>query len=397
MKTLYLDCSMGAAGDMLTAALLELVDDKEKMLGKFNTIGLHNVSTRALPKVTCGIQGTYIDVSIHKEDSVHGHSHGRHDHTHHAAHTHAALSDILNIIQGLHIPEEARSNAGKVYQLLAEAEAHVHGGSTDTVHFHEVGMLDAVADIVNVCLLLHEIKPDAILVSPINTGCGQTECAHGLLPVPAPATACLLQELPVYHNGIRQELCTPTGAALLKFFATPCAAMPPLTLKKIGYGVGKKDLSAANCVRALLGETAEEEEILELSCNLDDMTPEDIGYARDVLLEHGALDAYTIPLGMKKGRPGVMLNCLCKSGDKAVLLQQIFTHTTTLGIRELRYQRYKLKYYQEIIRTPLGEVSIKKASGYGVKRSKPEYEDIKKIAQEKNLPLAEIRKTIQEN
>ncbi len=409
---------MGAAGDMLTAALLELVEDKAKMLEQFNTIGLPNVKTQAQPSIKCGIHGTYIKVAIHgSEESEllesiehvheheHNHTHEHHVHTHEPAqaahqhqtlalHTHTSLADIENIIRTLHIPNEVQNNAIKIYHLLAEAEAKAHGSTKDAVHFHEVGMLDAIADIVNVCLLLHELSPDKILVSPINTGSGQVHCAHGILPVPAPATAYILQDMLIYHNASQGELCTPTGAAILKHFASPCETMPILKVTKIGYGMGHKDFPAANCVRSFLGETSEDDEIIELSCNLDDMTPEDIGYAQERLLSIGALDVYTIPIGMKKNRPGIMLNCICKATDKETMLHEIFKHTTTIGIREYHYNRYKMHRSDEIKQTPLGRIRIKKAIGYGVERSKAEYEDIKKIAEENHLSLREVRKLL---
>ena len=418
LKTLYLDCSMGAAGDMLTAALLELVEDKEKMLEQCNAIGLPNVKTQAQPAVKCGIHGTYISVAIHgTEESEllesiehvheheHSHPHAHHVHTHepapnghqhqpHTSHRHTSLADIEAILQTLHIPDEVRTHAIKIYHLLAEAEARAHGSTKDAVHFHEVGMLDAIADIVNVCLLLHELDPDQILVSPINTGSGQVHCAHGILPVPAPATAYILQDMPIYHNAIQGELCTPTGAAILKHFASPCETMPILKVKKIGYGMGHKDFPAANCVRSFLGETSEDDEILELSCNLDDMTPEDIGYAQERLLSIGALDVYTMNIGMKKSRPGIMLNCICKKADKETMLHEIFKNTTTIGIREYHYNRYKMHRLEEIRQTALGRIRIKKATGYGVERSKAEYEDIKKIAEENHLSLTEVRKLL---
>ena len=405
LKTLYIDCSMGAAGDMLTASLLELIEDKEKMLEKFNTLGLPDVKVEAAPTIKCGICGTFIKVSIHgteegelldsdQHEHIQDHHQAIHHHhpaPHHTSHTHAKLADIESIIQHLYIPKEVQDNAIKIYHILAEAEGRVHGNTKDAVHFHEVGMFDAISDIVNVCLLIDELAPDKILVSPINTGSGQVHCAHGILPVPAPATAYILQGLPIYHNAIHSELCTPTGAAILKFFASPCQTMPILNVKKIGYGMGHKDFSTANCVRSFWGETSEADEVIELSCNLDDMTLEDIGYAQEKLFSIGALDVYTIPIIMKKNRPGIMLNCICKSTDKNSLLQEIFKHTTTIGIREYHYNRYKLHRSEEIRQTPLGKINVKKVNGYGIERSKVEYEDLKKIADEKNLSLAQVR------
>ena len=387
MKTLYLDCGMGAAGDMLAAALLELLPDRDSFLDRMNRLGLPGVSVSAQASVKCGITGTHFGVLVgNREEDEHLHDHGHH---------HGSMGEIQQIVGALPIPTTVKLDVMAVYNLIAEAESAVHGVPVQQIHFHEVGTMDAVADITAVCLLMHQLKPERVVVSPVHVGSGSVRCAHGILPVPAPATARLLRNIPIYSTEIKGELCTPTGAALLAYFADSFGPMPAMTIETIGYGMGKKDFHRANCVRALLGESAESsEQVLELRCNLDDMTGEAIGYAMERLLEDGALDAYTIPIGMKKSRPGTMLCVLCREGDKEKLVRSVFAHTTTLGIREVPCARYTLTRTVETVQTALGPVRKKTSAGYGVKRSKWEYEDLRKLALSQNCSLAEIEEQL---
>ena len=251
--------------------------------------------------------------------------------------------------------------------------------------------MDAIADITAVCMLMHELEPDQVIASPVHVGSGQVRCAHGILPVPAPATAYILKGVPIYGGSIRGELCTPTGAALLKHFVTEFGDMPAMTVQSIGYGMGKKDFERANCVRVMLGDTQEKPAgIWELSCNLDDMTGEQIGFALETLMEQGALDVFTIPIGMKKSRPGILLTVLCREADKERMIHLIFKHTTTLGIREKYCQRHTLKRRIESVETPYGTIRRKISTGYGVRRSKYEYEDLTRIASGENMSLMEL-------
>jgi len=353
MKTLYLECNMGAAGDMLMAALLELHNNPKDFLERLNNVGIPDVKIIAEPSNKCGISGTHINVEIKN-----------HDHHHH-------------VIDQLKIPDIVKNSVHAVYKILAEAESQVHGVPVDKIHFHEIGEMDAVADITGVCMLIEELAPELILASPVNTGSGHVHCAHGILPVPAPATARILQNIPAYSDGTDGELCTPTGAALLKYFVKDFCKMPQLTVSKLGYGFGKKDFEKANCVRAYLGNS--NEEVVELACNLDDMTPEAVAFAQQLLLEEGALDVYTVPAGMKKGRPGLIFNCMCKLEMKEKMLSLIFKHTTTIGIREYICRRYTLQREEREVQTEFGPVRVKKSSGFGVTKSKPEYEDVVNI------------------
>ena len=434
MKVLYLDCGMGAAGDMLTAALTELLPDPDKFIEKLNKLAIPGVEIKKDNAVKCGITGTHISVTVngteeseemhehghhhdhehdhhhhehghhhdHEHDHHHDHEHNHHhehehehEHAHH--HHHSSMHDIEHIISDLDIPEKVKKDVLAVYELIAEAESHAHGVPITEIHFHEVGTMDAVADITAVCLLMNELSPDEVVVSPVHVGSGHVKCAHGILPVPAPATAYILKDVPIYGGEIKGELCTPTGAALLKHFATRFGNMPIMRTQAIGYGMGKKDFEMANCVRAMLGETSDKTDVvLELSCNVDDMTAEAISFAMERLFEGGALEVYTVPIGMKKSRPGTLLRVMCKEQDKEKIIGLLFKHTTTIGVREAVTHRYVLDRKTETIQTPYGEVRRKVSSGYGVSRSKYEYDDLSRIAKEQNISLDEVKKRLGE-
>jgi hypothetical protein len=282
-----------------------------------------------------------------------------------------------------------------VYSLIAEAESAAHGVPVEQIHFHEVGTMDAVADITAVCLAMAELAPDEIVVSPIHVGAGNVRCAHGILPVPAPATAYILRDVPTYGGAVKGELCTPTGAALLKHFAARFGDQPVMRAEKIGYGMGKKDFEAANCVRAILGEReGERDDALLLECNLDDSTPEEIGFAMDALFAGGALDVWTTAAGMKKNRPGVVLSVLAKPEDREAMVRLLFRHTATIGVRESVLRRYVLARRIETEETPFGPVRKKISDGYGVTREKYEYDDLAAAARKAGKSIAEIRKEI---
>ena len=400
MRILYLDCSMGAAGDMLMAALYELLDEKSAFLDTMRGLGLPGIDISAEPAVKCGITGTHMKVLVHGEEELdalhdrlheHAHEHG-HDHDHHH---HTGLHDIEHLLSHLDLPQAVRDDALAVYRLIADAESKVHGAPVDQIHFHEVGTLDALADVAGVCLLMHLLSPEKIFCSNVHVGCGQVRCAHGILPVPAPATALLLEGVPIYGGTISGELCTPTGAALLRHFVTEFGAMPAMRLLKTGYGMGTKDFPAANCVRAMLAEAnAPTEEVLELSCNLDDCTGEALGFTMERLFDAGALDVYWTSVGMKKNRPGVLLTCMCRPEDREKMVALLFRHTTTLGVREAGFRRHTLTRESRTVQTPDGGVRVKVSTGYGVTRRKAEFEDLAEIARKTGKSLAEIQKDI---
>ena len=400
MKTLYLECGMGAAGDMLTAALLELIDDKQAFVNRINRLGLPGVNVTAEPSVKCGITGTHMKVTVdgEEEESLDAHSHHHEHGREHSHHHHVSVADIEELINGLDVSDRVKADAKAVYALIAEAESQVHGHPVSEIHFHEVGTMDAVTDVVSVCLLMEEIGAEEVVVSPVHVGSGHVHCMHGILPVPAPATALILKDVPTCGGHIQGELCTPTGAALLKHFASRFGDRPMMKTKAIGYGMGKKDFEQANCVRAFLGESeGKREQITKLECNLDDMTGEDIGYAIEQLFSAGAREVFTQPIGMKKNRPGVLLSVLCAAEDADRMAEEIMKHTSTLGIRRQEMSRYVLKRDVRTISTPYGDVRIKQASGMGVERSKPEFDDLALLAAENNLPLRTIRDAVEKN
>ena len=305
------------------------------------------------------------------------------------------MDEIRNIIASLKLPEESKVHIIAVYSLIALAESDAHGRPVSEIHFHEVGTMDAIADIAAVCMLMQRLAPEKVLVSPVHVGSGQVRCAHGILPVPAPATAYILQGVPIYGGSIKGELCTPTGAALLKHFATSFGEMPPMRVEKIAYGCGKKDFPIANCVRAMMGETDEDtQQVVELSCNMDDMTAERIAFATEKLMEEGALEAFTTPVGMKKSRPGILLTVICTEAKRDKMIRLIFKHTTTIGIRENISRRFTLKRNMLEQESEFGPVRVKRSEGYGVVREKYEYEDLAAIARARDLSIEEVVKLL---
>ena len=426
MKTLYIECNMGAAGDMLMSALYELLEDKQGFLDTMNSLGLPGVRLEAKQAATCGIAGTHMAVTVHGEeehepdhDHHHGHEHEHghehdheheheyahdhehehhHDHTHHHHH-HATPGHIGKIIDGLTLPEEVRAHARAVYDAIAQAEAKAHGCPVGDVHYHEVGALDAVADVTGVCYAMHLLAPERVIVSPIHVGSGTVRCAHGVMPVPAPATANLLEGVPVYGGAVQGELCTPTGAALLAHFADSFGSMPVMRTRGVGIGIGTNEFEQANCVRAFLGESTAQEngEIIELTCNIDDMTPEALAFACSRLLKQGALDVYTTPGTMKKGRPGHVLTVLCAPDKQADMAWHILAETTTNGLRVRRCGKYYLEPSFSKVQTQWGEVRIKRASGFGVTHVKPEYADVAAIAEKHGVSYQRVIEEIERN
>lgn len=386
MRTLYIDCSMGCAGDMLTAALLELHPDKDDFLRRMNAALGGKAVLSASPDSKCGLRGTHVTVLINGDEEGEATRHH---------HEHTSISEILSFIDSVPLEVKVREDAKKVYSLIAEAESRVHGHPIENVHFHEVGSLDALADVLSVCTLMHELAPERILASEVNVGSGTVRCAHGILPVPAPATELILRGVPIYSGQIKSELCTPTGAALLKYFVWKFGAMPTMQIENAGCGTGKKDFECANVVRAFIGETTDEgDRIIELACNLDDMTPEELSFAMEELFTLGALDVYFTSIGMKKSRPGVKLTCMCRERQRKQMLECIFKHTTTLGVREYVCKRYELGRSEKTVRTQDGEVRVKTSSGYGAVREKAEYEDLAALARKSGKTIAQIRSEV---
>lgn len=386
MKILYIDCSMGAAGDMLAAALLELCQDPGEQLSRLSALERIGIKLGVEKTVKRGISGSRLTVlanGMEEDESACVCDIGHHSHS---------ICEVERIIDGTGLDSKVREDAKNVYRLIAQVEAKVHGCRPDNIHFHELGTLDAIADILTVCMLIGELSPDRICASPVHVGSGTVKCAHGELPVPAPATAQLLCGVPTYSDGIRGELCTPTGAALLKYFVDDFGAMPAMSAERIGVGVGKKDFERPNCLRATLGQS--EESAIELVCNVDDMSGEDIGFALETLMAQGALDAWWQPIGMKKSRPGMLLGVLCRESDRERMLELIFRHTSTIGVREALCTRYVLRREPCAVQTPYGAVRAKLSRGYGVEKLKAELDELAELAREHGLPLAQLRSEI---
>ncbi len=408
MKVLYLECNMGAAGDMLTAALSELLPDPGAFVAQMNACGLPGLEMRRETRSSCGIVGTHMSVLINGEEEIvhdvmpHEHEHHLHDHYHdhnhehhHEHHHHVGLHEVRDIVMQTRLPQSVKDDVMAVYQLIAEAESHAHGSEIGSIHFHEVGMMDAIADISAVCLLMHLIAPDRVIASPLCTGFGEVHCMHGILPVPTPATAYLLRDLPSYAGRVRGELLTPTGAALIRHFADAYEQRPMMRVSVIGCGMGMKEFDTANCVRAMLGETDDNaDEVTEIACNLDDMSGEALGYAMEKLFEAGALDVYFTPIQMKKNRPAVKLSALCKPQDEPKITDTMLRHTTTLGVRMQRMRRTTLERGSETVHSPYGDVMFKTACFDGITKRKAEYDSVRKLADESGKSLSEILDSI---
>ena len=381
MTELYFDCSMGAAGDMLSAALFELFPQKDKILNELNSAGIPGVIYKAENKKSCGISGTHMRVLYEGREERQGD-------TEEYSHHHHSLKDIKKIVESLSFPQKVKNDIINVYTIIARAESQVHGEEMENIHFHELGTMDALADISAVSYMIYLLKPAYISASPVRLGCGFVKCAHGIMPVPAPATAVIIKSMEVYGGDIEGEMCTPTGAALLKYFVNDFSALPPMKLISTGAGLGTKEFCRPNAVRAFLGES--ENEALELCCNLDDMSPEAIGFALQRLLEEGALDVWYECIGMKKFRPGITLHCLCTQDKRDKMLELIFKHTSTIGIREALCRRYVLKRRNELLESPYGKISVKISEAYGIEKKKAEFEQLAAISRSENISIAEI-------
>ena len=348
----------------------------------------------------------------HDDGHTHGHGHP-HSHEHGAepasrplpehAHSHQhgrGLTEIRKVISAASISKTAKRTAIAIFEALGKAEAKIHNTSVESVYFHEVGAVDAIVDIVGAAVGAEALAVDEIICSPLNIGGGTVKCAHGTFPVPAPATVELLANAPVYSSGLQAELVTPTGAAIVSTLASRFAAFPEMKIEKSGYGAGSRDFPGhPNVVRLTVGEDTASvlvaktasETVTVLGANLDDLNPQVFGYVMDRLIEEGALDAFAMPVQMKKNRPGMLLTILCKPEDASKLTQLIFTETTTLGVRRRDEMRQTLARRWENVATPWGEVKIKIASMNGtVTNYAPEYEDCRRIAVEHHVPLKSV-------
>lgn len=407
MRTLYIECNMGAAGDMLTAALSELIPDVDAFMEKLKSLEIPGVVYERDYKFSCDIRGAHMHVYVNGEEEVsedvHEHHHHDHDHEHehhhehhhHHGHHHTSMADVDHIVSGLDVSDKVKKDILGIYNLIAEAESKAHGKPVSEIHFHEVGNMDAIADVTAVCLLMELIGADRIVCSPVHVGSGNVSCAHGVLPVPTPATAHILQGVPMYGGRIKGELCTPTGAAILKHFADEFGDMPAMITEKIGIGSGNKEFEAANIVRVFLGESQEKKPaIVELNCNLDDATGEELGFTLNLLMDEGALDAFIVPIQMKKSRPGYMVVVMAKEEDSDRITNLLLKHTTTLGVRKKICERTVMNREVNEIETSYGTVRVKNAWLGDIHKSKPEYEDVARIALNTGKSYREVVKEL---
>lgn len=396
MKVLHLDCSMGAAGDMLAGALLGLLDGpgRAAALAAFNSFGLPHTVFGVETLSKNGIAALRLRVEVRGEEEAPHRSHGH-------GHAHRHLTGVNAVLDSLEMPEAAKEAAKEVYLSIAAAEARAHGVPVEEVHFHETGALDAIADVAAVCWLMDALKPGETIVSPVNTGSGSVECAHGTLPVPAPATAFLLEGVPAYSDGTTVgELTTPTGAALLRRFADRFGARPAMAAEATSFGCGKKDFKRANVLAAYFGERSggetEAREIAEISFNVDDMTGEDLAFAAERIFEAGALDVFFTPALMKKGRPGHLATVLCEERTADRIFDAVFAHTTTIGLRWSVRRRMTLAREKRVAEAPDGSLVGLKTSRLpdGSARSKFEADDLAGYAKRKSVSLAKARRDL---
>ena len=432
MRIAYLECFSGMSGDMFLGALIDAGVSLELLE---RTVAALNLGARLeISRVNrSGITATKVDVWVNGEkegpagSGAHSHSHEHsHEHTHDVVHAHPhastsvpsrsgtpaphthdhahgrSLKDIREIIGRAAISETARQTALRIFNALGTAEAKIHNNDVESVHFHEVGAVDAIVDIVGAAVGAEALGVDQFVGSPLNVGGGTVKCAHGVFPVPAPATVEILQGAPVYSSGVQMELLTPTGAAIVKTLATRFGSFPAMKIEKSGYGAGSRDFPGhPNVVRLVVGESvaslagkATQDTVAVLEANLDDLNPQVFGYVLDRLLEEGALDVFGAPVQMKKNRPGTLLTVLCKPEDAAKLTQIVFSETTTLGVRQREEHRQTLARRWVSVSTPWGDVRMKIASMNGtVTNYAPEYEDCRRIAAEQQVPLKTVMQT----
>jgi len=380
---LYFDCFSGISGDMTIGALLDLGLDQVSFLAALESLSVDGYRLKISPKTIRGIAVTDFDVIIESDPKVH---------THHHRH----LQDIVEIIEKSAIDKDAKILSRSIFETIAHAEAQVHQQSVDQVHFHEVGAIDSIVDIVGAAVCISMLKPDLIVASPLHVGSGTVTCAHGVLPVPAPATLKILEGIPIYATGVVGELVTPTGAAIIKHLASDFLTLPPMTIEKTGYGAGKKDFDHLNALRVLSGKietgsALNREKLVLLETNIDDMNPETYSYLLPLVLEKGALDVYLTDVSMKKGRPGTQISILCRPQDASIFENLLYDETTTLGIRMQMVERSSLERKMIVVETPFGKVQVKAAMRDGkLFRISPEYEVCRKIASTQGLPLREV-------
>jgi uncharacterized protein (TIGR00299 family) protein len=380
MKCAYFDCFSGISGDMTLGALLDAGVPIEQLRSELQGLDLPGWDLTAEKVWKNGMAASY--AKVRAQDTQ----------------THRSLSAILGIIEKSSLAPSVKAPATAIFTKLGEAEAAVHDVPLEKIHFHEVGAVDAIVDIVGACIGFSALGIESFACSALNVGGGTAKMAHGILPVPAPATARLLLGKPTYSNGVQKELVTPTGAAIVTTFCTSFGPQPPMTVNAIGYGAGTADLEGQpNVLRLMVGEAAEKraaadsETIRVLEANLDDMNPQIYGYFLEKALAAGALDVFLTPVQMKKNRPGMLVSVLCNPEDESKFHEMLFAETTTLGIRTYTAERRVLARQWETVHTNFGDVRIKVARLNGhIRQASPEFEDCRKLAEAKNVPLQRV-------
>ena len=417
MHVLYYDCFSGISGDMNLAALIDLGVDEHYLRRELEKLNVSGYEIRISRDVRHAITGTRVDVVLvsghhpghdHHHEHNHNNSHHQHNHDHSHAHDHVHrnLEDIRKIVEGSDLNDNIKERSMKMFRLIAEAEAKVHGTTVDKIHFHEVGAVDSIVDIVGAAICLDYLKVNKVMASTVELGGGFVKCAHGTMPIPAPATLEILKGIPVRRGTVDKETTTPTGAAILAANVDAFDDQNNMTVEKTGYGIGHRHLEIPNILRVYLGTAGEghkaegfqTHQALEISCNIDDMNPEYYEDIIDRLLEAGADEVYITPVMMKKTRPASLLTILCSPGREQEITRLIFQHTSTLGLRRKQVEKSELERKMEKRNTRFGVVGIK--TGYldgKPLKNKPEYEDCKRIAREKGLSLQEVVRSIMED
>jgi len=395
MRLAYFDCPSGAAGDMILGALVDAgapVESLRKELAKLLPEG-YSLERSEVRKGA--FRATRVEVHVHDQDHGHGDPGHHHDRPHgRVPHPERNLAAILELIERSGLPAPVKANAARIFKRLAEAEARVHGMPVERVHFHDVGAVDAIVDIAGACIGLHLLGVDAVHCSALPVGGGMVDGPHGRIPVPAPGTAELLRGFPVIDTGVKRELVTPTGAAILTTLAASTGAMPAMTVAAVGYGAGTMELETPNVIRLFVGDAPAApgmETIVQVETTVDDMSPQLYEPLMERLLQAGALDVYLTPVIMKRSRPGVVLTALCEPGQVVALSEVLFEESTTIGVRWTAYQRTRLEREMVTLQTSYGPVPFKVSRRERrVVTVTPEFEEVRRLAREKGLPVREV-------
>lgn len=383
MKLAYLDCSSGISGDMFLGACLDSGLDADALLAELAKLKLGSYEFMPERVLRAGLAGTHVEIVAAKEQP------------------HRHLAPIEQMIESSALSSAIKERSRKIFRRLGEAEARLHGQPIEKVHFHEVGAVDAIVDIVGACVALELLDVEELVASPVNVGSGRVTAAHGSLPVPAPATAELLRGIPVYSSGVESELTTPTGAAIVSTLAASFEPLPAMTVDRIGYGAGSRDLPGhPNLLRLFIGERSPDPEpvvhspseaVAVIETSVDNMSPEVYGYLVERALSAGALDINCTPIQMKKNRPGLAIRLLAKLDQAEALADLVFAETTTLGLRISTARRRVLEREIVSVETEYGPLSVKVASQQGkIVNAAPEYEDCRRVALERGVPLKEV-------